>query len=96
MEGMASLFDEIRIAVREERYVVGVHANERLRERRIMGWQVIDGIDGGELLAERPDSEPHPTVELRQVLADGSAVKVVWAWMARDRVAKLVTVYTVD
>jgi hypothetical protein len=35
---MGRLFDNIKLAIAEERYVIGRHANERLRERRIPAW----------------------------------------------------------
>ena len=53
---MGRLFDQIRQLVAEERYVVGLHASDRLEERRIMEWQAVAGLlEGGQLLAERPD-----------------------------------------
>ena len=47
---MASLFDTIRQLVAEEKYVVGQHASERLEERGIMEWQVVAGLEDGELI----------------------------------------------
>ena len=93
---MGRLFDEIKRAVREERYIVSRHANERLRQRRMMGWQIISGIESGILLMERPDATPNPAVEVQQQLADGTAVKAVWSWLEDDQVARLVTVHFFD
>jgi hypothetical protein len=74
---MAQLFDTIRQLVAEERYIVGDHASERLEERGIMGWQVVAGLEDGELIAERPDATPNPAVEVRESLPDGTEVKAV-------------------
>ena len=93
---MGQLFQRIRKAVREERYVIGRHANERLRERRIPAWQVISGSEHGKLLVERPATSPNPIVEVQQTLADGTPIKAVWAWLSRSRLAKLVTVHFFD
>jgi hypothetical protein len=88
--------ENIREAVRTERYVFGGHADERLRERRIVGWQILDGLESAKLLGERPDATPNPTAEFEQILADGTVVKSVWAWISSERTAKLVTVHFFD
>ncbi len=71
---MGQLFEDIKRAVSEARYVVSDHADERLRERKIELWQVINGLESGKLLQERPGSAPLPTVEVEQLLADGTPV----------------------
>ena len=93
---MGLLFDTIRQLVAEEKYVVGLHASERLEERGIMEWQVVIGLEDGELLAERPDASPNPTVEVRESLPDGTDVKAIWSHLPRSGVAKLVTVHFFD
>lgn len=93
---MGRLFDTIRTLVAEGRYVVGQHAAERLEERGVLEWQIVDGIDDGSLIVERPDALPNPAVEVRQSLADGSEVKAVWSHIASADVAKLVTVHFFD
>ncbi len=74
---MAELFDRIRAAVAADRYVLGLHAADRLQERRISEWQVVAGVAEGRLLCERPDDRPNPAVEVEQVLPDGTAIKTV-------------------
>lgn len=78
------------------RYVIGQHAAERLDERSILEWQVVDGLDDGLLLTERPDALPSPAVEVRQSLADGTNIKAVWSHVISADVAKLVTVHFFD
>ena len=90
---MGKLFDPIRQAVREDRYLVGWHADERCEERGVTDWQLIAGLDDAELVRERPASKPNPSVVVRQTLDDGSEVEVIWSWLAESRRAKLVTVY---
>jgi len=63
-----------------------------LRERQLELWQVLDGVDEAALLEERPRGEPNPSVVLKQRLADGTSIIVVWAWIAPLGLAKLVTV----
>ena len=77
-------------------YLVGEHAAERLDERGILEWQVVDGIQEGRLLLERPHDLPNPAVEVAQLLADGSEIKAVWSHMVALNVAKLVTVHFAD
>ena len=48
-----------------------------------MEWQVLAGLEEGELLAERPDAEPNPTVEVRDCLPDGTEFKAVWSHLTR-------------
>lgn len=93
---MGKLFDNIRRAVDEQRYVVGAHAAERLDERGIAEWQVVTGLRDGALVRERPRDRPNPSVEVQQILADGTPVVAVWAWLAAVRESKLVTVFFPD
>jgi hypothetical protein len=93
---VAQLFETIRQAILEDRYVVGIHAAERLEERGIMEWQVVVGIKSARLLAEKPNTRPNPSIELEQELEDGTAVKVIWSWLRQSNVAKLVTVHFFD
>jgi hypothetical protein len=74
----------------------GQHAAERLDERGILEWQVVDGVEHGECLAEHRDASPYPTVEVRQLLADGTPIKAVWSHLIAVDVAKLVTVHFFD
>jgi hypothetical protein len=90
------LFETIRRLVAAGRYVVGHHAAERLDERGILEWQIVDGVDAGSLMAERPDAVPSPAVEIRETLADGTDVKVVRSHLVSVDVAKPVTVYFFD
>jgi hypothetical protein len=90
---MGQLFEKIRQLVADEKYVVGDHAAERLAERGIMEWQVVAGLEDGELTAERPDATPNPAVEVRESLPDGTEFKAVWSYLGQSDVAKLVTVH---
>lgn len=93
---MGQLFDTLRRLVADEKYVIGEHASERLEERGIMEWQAVAGLDDGELIAERPDTAPNPTVEVRECLPDGTEFKTVWSFLRHSGVAKLVTVHFFD
>jgi hypothetical protein len=93
---VGQLFNTIKQLVAEEKYVVGEHASERLDERGIMEWQAVAGIDDGELIDERPDSKPNPSVEVRECLPDGTEFKAVWSHLRHSGVAKLVTVHFFD
>lgn len=93
---MCQLFETIRQLVAEEKYVVGQHASERLEERGIMEWQVVAGLEDGELIAERPGAAANPAIEVRESLPDGTEVKVVWSLLRQSGVAKLVTVHFFD
>lgn len=93
---VGQLFDLIRTLVLSGRYVAGEHAVERLEERDILEWQIVDGIEWGKLLAERPGELPNPSVEVQQLLADGTVVIAVWSHLVNADIAKLVTVYYLD
>jgi hypothetical protein len=93
---MESLHQRIRNFVRDGRYVVGQHASERLEERGFLEWQVVAGLEDGELLVERPDAEPNPMIEVVELLPDGTEFKVVWSYLRQSRVAKLVAVHFFD
>jgi hypothetical protein len=90
---MGVLGDNIRKAVGDGRYAFGSHANIRLRQRRIMGWHVVAAMEGSRLVVEREDGAPFPVAEFEGYLPDGTAVKVVWAWISESQTAKLVTVH---
>ena len=93
---MGELFTTIRRLVQEEKYVVGQHASERLEERGIMEWQVVAGLENGELIVERPNAIPNPAIEVQEVMPDGTEFKAVWSYMRQSGVAKLVTVHFFD
>ncbi len=96
MTAMGRFFDRIRDAVSDENFVVSWHADERCEERGVSAWQLAAGLPDADLVRERPRSKPYPSVVVRQELADGSEVEVIWAWMAQSKRAKLVTVYFRD
>ena len=93
---MGQLFDTIRRLAVDDKYVVGQHASERLEERGIMDWQAIAGLEDGELIDERPNASPYPTIEVRESLPDGTEFKAVWSYLRQSGVAKLVTVHFFD
>lgn len=93
---MGQLFDTIKDLIAKERYIVGEHASERLVDRGIMEWQVVAGLEKGELMVERLAASPNPTVEVLEQLPDGTDFKAVWAYLRRSGVAKLVTVHFFD
>lgn len=93
---MGQLLDTIRQLVAEDKYLVGLHASERLEERGIMEWQAVVGLADGELVAEQPGASPNPTVEVRETLPDGTEFKAVWALLRPSGVVKLVTVHFFD
>ena len=88
-----SLHTKIRTLVMGGRYVVGEHATQRLEERGILEWQVVNGIEGGTLIVEKTDAVPNPAMEVRQSLADGTEIKAIWSLIISLDIAKLVTVH---
>jgi len=93
---MGDLFDRVRGAVLEGRYVFTDHADNMLRERLIMHWQIVHGLEHGRLLVERPVARPSPAVEVEQALADGTSMKAVWAHVQGIDLAEFVTVHFFD
>jgi hypothetical protein len=93
---VGQLHQRILAALREELYVVSDHADNQVRDRGIMIWQVVAGCEEAALLAERQQTRPNPTVELDVVLADGTRVKAVWGLIESTSHAKLVTVHFFD
>lgn len=93
---MGTLFDTIQQLVAEEKYLIGLHASERLNERGIMEWQAVAGLIDGVLLVERSNALPNPVVEVRETLPDGTEFKAVWSYLPRNGVAKLVTIHFFD
>jgi hypothetical protein len=53
-------------------------------------------LEDGDLILERPAAEPNPTVEVRELLPDGTPFKAVWYHLRQSGVAKLVTVHFFD
>ena len=93
---MGMVFQTIRRLVAQNRYVIGEHASERLEERGIMEWQAVEGLEDGTLIVERPGAVPNPTVEVSELLPDGTDFKAVWSHLRKANVAKLVTVHFFD
>jgi len=59
---MRRILDQARAAAADEnpRALVIEYPLDRLEERHMMGWQVLDGVQSGELLRERLQEKPHP------------------------------------
>ena len=93
---MAVLFQRIRDQVANNRYLIGLHAAERLEERGIMEWQAVEGLLSGQLLTEKPEARPNAVVEVLELLPDGTEFKAVWACLKSSDTAKLVTVHFID
>lgn len=93
---MGELFNRIREATRENRYVFSDHADNMLRERAIEHWQIVHGLEDARLLVERPTARPNPAVEVEQLLMDDTSVKVVWSYLQGLDFSKLVTVHFFD
>ncbi len=93
---MGQLFEKIRELVATDRYLVGQHASEQIENRGFVEWQVVAGLDQGELLDEFPQSKPNPKIEVKESLPDGTEFNAVWSYLAQSNVAKLVTVHFFD
>lgn len=93
---MGDVFDRIRKAVEDDRFVVAWHADERCEERGVTAWQLAAGLADGRLLRERPGSRPNPSVVVAEMLPDGTEVEVIWSWFGATERAKLVTVFFQD
>jgi len=61
-----------------------------------MEWQIVAGLPEGKLLKVEPEDRPWPSLLLSQVLPDGTEVYARWSYRARDRMARLVTIYYPD
>ena len=60
---MGRLLEIIRDRVAGGRYVVGQHATERLDERGVLEWQVVEGLEEGSLIIEPllTSAQPNPS-----------------------------------
>lgn len=85
--------ESIRRSLANERYLVTNHADERLRERGIMLWQVVAGTRDSAVCREFPDASPFPKAEFELRLADGTRAKAVWSWSRASGSVRLVTVH---
>ena len=93
---MEQLFDVIRQLVAwSQRNVISSASTppSGWKSAGIMEWQVVAGVEDGELIAERLDAMPNPAVEVRESLPDGTEYKAVWSHLPQTGVAKLVTVH---
>lgn len=91
---MGELFDRMKHAVRENRYLFSDHADNMLRERGLTHWQIVHGVEHARILSERPQTKPNPSVEVEQILPDGT--QAVWAYVRAVDFAKLVTIHFFD
>jgi hypothetical protein len=93
---MPQLFQIIQELIANGQYIIGQHASERMEERDIMEWQVVDGFRDCVLLVERAHDKPFASIEVEELLPDGTEVKVVWSYLPNSNIAKLVTVHYFD
>ena len=93
---MGKLYATIRDLIAADKYVIGIHASERLEERGIMEWHAVAGFGEGKVVDERPSAKPNPAIEMLETLPDGTEFKAVWSHLRQSGVAKLVTVHFFD
>ena len=93
---MGRWYDRISLAVKEDRVVFSLHAENQLASREILRWQAVAGFEQGALIAERLQATPNPKIEMRQPLPDGTDVIAIWSYVRSIRAAKLVTLYFED
>jgi hypothetical protein len=55
---VSSLSDEVRRAVREDRFLFTIHADDRIRERQLVAWQIVAGVDAGKVTGEHSENLP--------------------------------------
>ena len=90
---MDRLFERIRRAVREERIVFTVHADNRLHERNVERWHLIESFETGHVIQSHRSARPDPKLVVEQMIPSGETVIAVWGYVKSIRKAKLITVY---
>ena len=90
------LVGAIRAAAGCDRIALPAHAKKRLRDRSLAEWHVVAITSGGEVDHVETVAVPHPKVNFRGPLPDGTDSVVVCAYVEVDDVARVVTVYLVD
>ena len=93
---MGRWYERIRKAIKEERVVFSLHAENQLASRGVVRWQAVAGFEEAQLVSERPEAKPNPKIQVRQSLPDGTDVLAVWSYVRSIRTAKLVTLYFED
>jgi hypothetical protein len=93
---MTSLAKTILRLVDEGQFIVGVHADRVMEERRVAPWEVEVAMSEPRLLVERPGAKPHPEIEVAGTLSDGSPCKLCWSLVRPEGPAKLVTLHFLD
>jgi hypothetical protein len=80
-------------SIEQGRYLVTDHADERLRERGILLWQVLEGVGRPICTFDDPGATPFPKSEIDFYLVDGTRVRSVWSWSRASGTARLVTIH---
>jgi hypothetical protein len=93
---VGALAELIRTLVSQGRYVVSEHADVRIEQRNFVEWQIAIGTIHGQVIRERPRSQPNPLVEFACELPDGTSFKAVWSLLEASQLAKLVTAHPID
>ena len=83
----------LRRAVAEDRYIITVHADRRMGERRITQDDVKSVIETGDVIEEHLDTKPHPKVLIMAQLF-GEPLYVSCAF--DKRYAYIITVHRYD
>ena len=72
---MGRLFEQIKQAVQEDRFLVGWHADERSKERGVTDWQIVSGFKEAELL---PDGSEVTAINILIPLGKDA---FTWPWL---------------
>ena len=73
---MPELFQIIQGLVANGQYVIGQHASDRMEERGIIEWQVVDGFSDCVLLLERQQDKPFPSIEVEELLPEARKLRL--------------------
>ena len=88
--------EDIRDAVRNDRYQITNHAREEAKEDGISVENLDDSVLSGEIIEDYPDDKPHPSCLIYGRTSEAEPVHGVWAYDSEAGMAILVTVYRPD
>lgn len=88
--------DEIRNAVKHDKYQWRLHALERLAERNISQEKVLKTLLFGECIKEYPDDKPFPSVLFMDNSDPHNPLHVVVSYDEIEQICYVITCYVPD
>lgn len=89
------MLDSLRFLIKQKKYLVRLHARERMLERNILFQEIRESLKNGEIIEEYLDDRPFPSFLVFGLTMKHRPLHSIWA-LDKERLAYLISAYEPD